>query len=148
MAILDQTFLETIATGARLVDLTDDDGDDTADAAPIAAAIAAAHARLNGAARKAGHTLPLDESQVSADAKLLIGWYALGFLGKRRPEYRDAQGRAPYHVELAEAEAFLKRLASGEEVLYPLAEDDGGTSEPSDAGTSCITNASRGWMRR
>lgn len=147
MAILTQAFLETIATGARLVDLTDDDGDGDADTAPITAAIAAAHARLNGAARKAGHTLPLDESQVSDDAKLLIGWYALGFLGKRRPEYRDAQGRAPYHVELAEAEAFLKRLASGEEVLYPLAEDDG-ESEPSDAGTSCITNASRGWMRR
>lgn len=148
MAILDQTYLETIATGARLVDLTDDDADESADSAPIAAAIAAAHARLNGAARKAGHTLPLDEAQVSNDAKLYAGWYALGLLGKRRPEYRDAASRAPYFVELAEAEDFFRRLAAGEEVLYPLADQDGGTSEPSDTGTSCVTNTSRGWQRR
>lgn len=147
MAALTQTYLETIATGARLVDLTDDDEDGLSDAAPIAAAISAANARLNGAARRAGHTLPLDESALSDDACMYRGWYALGLLGMRRPQYRDAAGRYPYHVEKAEAEAFFARVASGEEPLYPLADDDG-ESEPSDVGTSCVTNTSRGWMRR
>lgn len=120
---IDAAYLSTIATSTRIVDLADDDADGTADATVLATICTAAIGRFEGAARRGGFSLPIDEADLVASAKLYVGWYALGLLGRRRPEYRDAAGRFPYHLEFAEAEAYFGRLATGGEVLYPSRED-------------------------
>ncbi|MEZ4395035.1 MAG: hypothetical protein R3A48_28490 [Polyangiales bacterium] len=99
MAIIDAAYLDTIATSARIVDLADDDADGEADTTVLTTVLTAAIGRFEGAARRGGLSLPIDETDLVASAKTYVGWYALGLLGRRRPEYRDTAGRYPYHLE-------------------------------------------------
>lgn len=143
MAIIDAAYLDTIATSARIVDLADDDADGEADTTVLIMVLTAAIGRFEGAARRGGFPLPIDETDLVASAKTYVGWYALGLLGRRRPEYRDLAGRFPYHLEFTEAEQYFTRLATGGEILYPARED-----AEVEAGLTRVVVASRprrGW---
>lgn len=143
MAIVDAAYLDTIATGTRIVDLADDDADGDADTTVLTTICTAAIGRFESAARRGGFSLPIDETDLVASAKMYVGWYALGLLGRRRPEYRDAAGRFPYHLEFTEAEGFFARLSKGEELLYPSRET--GEEEAGLSTVVVVSRPRRGW---
>lgn len=108
-ALITQTQWETVLGAARVVDLCDDDADGTADAAVVTAVLEEASDFVQEFAVAAGTTLT--SGDLTAAMRRRVAMVAAHYAGSRRQEFRDAQGKAPYAAEYAEARAELKAWA-------------------------------------
>lgn len=106
MALITAADFDRIITAARVVDLCDDDGDGTADAAVVSDVLAQASDLAQEYARRAGVTLT---APCTASMARRVAMIAAHYAAQRRPQYRDAQGRAPYAQEY---DAAVKELTA------------------------------------
>jgi phage gp36-like protein len=143
MAYVTQAELETLMYSARLVDCADDDGNGTSDAAVVTDILARASAFLDDAAVAAGYTLPLSATGLTPLVREHIGWIAAHLAARRRPQYRDAQGHAPYYQEHLAALAWLKDVRAGTVGLHPTEAPSAQESET----TYAVGNTRRRWIR-
>lgn len=101
--LISQADLELRVGARRIVELTDDDADGVADEAPVAAVIQAASDRAGGkllAAWSLAQIIALAAEDSAVRAAVVS--VALGYLGERRPEFTDAQGRTLYSAQRAD----------------------------------------------
>lgn len=112
MALITQSQWETVIGAARVVDLCDDDASGTADAAVVSAVLDQASDFVQEYAVAAGATITTPTSAMVRRIAMVAAYYA----ASRRPQYRDAQGNPPYHVEymscVKELEAWASRTRS------------------------------------
>ena len=109
--------LSALMADPSLVACIDDDGDCTAEASEqlfVADAdygsIPRASSIMDGYLALAGYTIPLTSAEVTPVMRHHVGFLAAHYTAKRRPEFRDGQGRAPYWQEAAAALAFGESL--------------------------------------
>lgn len=109
-ALITQAQLEVVlGTGqvAALSDATEPLPDSpTADATVVAAIIEEVSDWAQEHATAAGVTLTAGALTAAMRRRLCFVWGH--WAGSRRPQFRDAQGRAPYHVEHAAAEKWME----------------------------------------
>lgn len=110
-AYIDQTYLAARMGSPSLVDCCDDTGGGTPTSAAVTAVIEDASAMVDDYAIRAGHTLPLASTTVTAGLKLRTAWLAMHLAARRRPQFRDARGTFPYDEEYKEAQAWLNDWA-------------------------------------
>lgn len=138
-ALITAAQLEATITAARVVDLCDDDGDGVADPATVSEVIEQASDTVQEYAVEVGDALTV--GTMTAAMRRRVAIIAAHYAGSRRPEFRDANGAAPYLAEykvaIAELEAWAKRTR----------DISSGAPEDEDA-VLCVTNASRRWQRR
>lgn len=116
--------LQAIMASPRLVDCLDDDGDGSLSVSeqalatdPDTGVILRAGALADGYVAAGGYGVPLTAAQVTPALRHHVGMIAAHYAAQRRPQYRDAQGRAPYWQEAAAAVAFLELVRDGKVVL-------------------------------
>lgn len=109
--------LAALMAEPSLVACIDDDGNGSASGAEQLfvtdadyGTIPRASSVMDGYLALAGYTIPLSADQVTPAMRHHVGFLAAHYTAKRRPEFRDAQGRAPYWQEAAAAEAFGESL--------------------------------------
>lgn len=110
MAMITQGDIELRMSARRLIDCTDDDGDGVADAQVVAGILADATAVMEVALQTAGHTIPVEV--VTPFMRLQGAWIGAHLAARRRPEWHDDKGNAPYHVEHDQALEELGKLAA------------------------------------
>lgn len=110
MAMISQSDVELRMGAQRLIDCTDDDRDGVADAAVVAAILADATAVMEVALQAAGHEIPVET--VTPFMRLQGAWVGAHLAARRRPEWHDEKGNAPYHVEHDQALKELGKLAA------------------------------------
>lgn len=96
MALITSAEWSRILTAARVVDLCDDDGNGTADADVVSDVLDQASDLVQEYARRAGVTLT---APCTASMARRVAMIAAHYAAQRRPQYRDATGRAPYAQE-------------------------------------------------
>lgn len=109
--------LEDAMSDPNLVACLDDDGsgslsptEEALATDPDSGAIARASSIADGYLALAGYSIPLTGDAITPAMRHHVAFLAAHFCAKRRPEYRDQQGRAPYWSEAAEAREFFKEL--------------------------------------
>lgn len=114
--------LEAIMAAPRLVDCLDDDESGSLSPAEEALAtdpdygtIARAASVADGYLALGGYSVPLAGDEVTPAMRHHVAFLAAHYSASRRPQYRDAQGRAPYHAEAAAALEFFKALRDREQ---------------------------------
>ncbi len=134
--------LAAIMASPPLVDCIDDNGDGSASASEQLlvtdadyGTIPRASSVMDGYLALAGYTIPLTGDAVTPAMRHHVAFLAAHYTAKRRPEFRDAQGRAPYWQEAAAAEAF------GEAMRDAGLVQAGGPTEST--ATSFVTHARR-----
>lgn len=108
-----ESELEARMSTPRLVDCTDDDKDGVPDPAIVTVVIQDASSIMDGFFMNAGYPVPLEGGLVTPAVKHHTGFLAAHYAAKRRPQYRNAQGEAPYWKERDEAFAWGKLVADG-----------------------------------
>ena len=94
----------------RLIDCTDDDHDGVADTAIVQGILDDATAVMEVALQTAGHAIPVEV--VTPFMRLQGAWIGAHLAARRRAEWHDEKGNAPYHVEHDAALVELGKLAS------------------------------------
>lgn len=109
--------LAAVMASPSLVACVDDDGDGSASDAeklvvtdPDYGSIPRASSVMDGYLALAGYAIPLAGDLVTPAMRHHVGFLAAHYTAKRRPEFRDGQGRFPYWQEAAAAEEFGKSL--------------------------------------
>lgn len=139
VALITEAQLGLALTAARLVDLLDDDASGGTDAAAVAEVIAQASDFVQEYATQAGVTLAAATLTASMRRRVCI--VAVYYAAVRRPQYRDAQGHAPYYQEFLQVVAELKAWVAGQAGLST-------DTLPSTEGSVAITTTSRRWQTR
>lgn len=109
--------LDTLMTEARLVDCTDDDGNGVPDPTVVTDVIQRASGVADGYFLSAGYTPPLTGTLVSAAVRHHVGFLCAHYAAKRRPKFRNKDGKAPYWVEAEEALKWLAQVGAGKILL-------------------------------
>lgn len=117
--------LDRLMTEARLIDCTDDDGDGTPDSVVVTDVIQRASSVMDGYFMNAGLTVPLTGELVTPAVRHYTGFLAAHFAAKRRPKFRNPQGKSPYWVERDEALAWAADVAAGKLSLQQTPEPPG-----------------------
>ena len=109
---VDGAFLQTIIAAPAYHRLFDDDGDGVADVANVASACEQASSEADSLLLEGWPDLNAVAIVATDPAiKRHIGWIALHFRAQSKPEWRDANGVAPYRAEYVDAEKHLGDLA-------------------------------------
>lgn len=110
-AYIDAAYMATIVGQANVDRYFCDDGSGNASAALVNVAINQASAAFDSDVYGSYQDPPARVQLATDDVvKMNLAWCALHFGARRRPEWRDDQGRAPFHVEYAEARKHFKDL--------------------------------------
>jgi phage gp36-like protein len=141
MAYLSSAQLAALMYSARLVDCTDDDGNGVADPAIVADVIERASGVMDGYFQASGLAVPLTGTAITAAVRHHVGFVAAHFAAQRKPEYRDAQGFAPYRQEYVDALAWGDKIASRKMLLEGVDVAAGGGG---DEGGGMVLHAFRG----
>lgn len=112
MAYIVEADLNSALGSTAVLALLDDDGNGLVDAAPLAKVIAEASAKVDSYVR-ARYPVPLTGTLITEGIKAATTWCAAYFMASRHMEYRDAQGRPPYHQQYADALAWLTQVSVG-----------------------------------
>lgn len=128
-AYLTSAQLAALMYDARLVDCTDDDGDDAADPAIVSDVIERASGVMDGYFQAAGLDVPLTGDAITAAVRHHTGFVAAHYAAQRRPQFRDAQGNAPYRAEYLDAIAWAKDVAARRILLVGQDTAEGGGGE-------------------
>ena len=139
MALITEAQWGVDIGAARLVDMLDDDSSSATDAANVTAILDQASDFVQEFATQAGVTLAA--ADLTAAMRRRVSVIAAHYAAQRRPQYRDANGRAPYFAEYTQAVAELKAWVAGQ---AGLSSDDLASTE----GSVSITNTSRRWQTR
>lgn len=115
--------LEGTMSDPNLVACLDDDGSGSLSPTEEALAtdpdygvIARASSVADGYLVLAGYAVPLTGDAITPAMRHHVAFLAAHYAAKRRPEYRDQQGRAPYWAEAAAAIEFFKELRDHQQV--------------------------------
>lgn len=111
----------------------DDDSSGSPDADVVADVLDRASGILDGYLQTAGYSVPLSGASVTAALRHWTCAVAAHLVAKRRPEYRDAQGVAPYRSDWNDAMAWAQKVADGKIQLEGT--DTVGGGGPSEADT-------------
>ena len=106
MAYVTQEQLELYMGTPTLAQCCDDTTEGTADADVVADVIARASGILDGYLQTAGYTVPRTGAGITVALRHHTSGVAAHLAARRRPEYRDAQGQAPYRQDYADALAW------------------------------------------
>lgn len=138
--------MQKLMASPRLVDVIDDDGDGSLSADEQALVTDTS----TGAAYRAGsvadsylgqrYAIPLTGTQVTPALAHHVGMLCAHYLARRRPQYRDAEGRAPYAAEADEALAYFALLRDGRVALDPADTD---AADASANASPYVTHAKR-----
>jgi hypothetical protein len=90
-----------------------DDGSGTASSTILNQAIANASSWVVGKSLRGWTMDQITTLMADELAKMQLAWVVLHFLARRRPEWRDDQGRAPFAQEYAEAAKYFDGLGKG-----------------------------------
>lgn len=150
-AYLTLAQLQAMMAEPRLEDCLDDNGDGSLSGAEEALAtdtdtgvIYRAGAEADAYLASGGYTIPLTSGQITPALRHHVGMLAAHRAAQRRPQFRDAQGRAPYWQEAAEARAFFVLVRDGKVSLAGAPS----ASLPTDGtGGAFVTHARRGGER-
>jgi hypothetical protein len=123
--LITQADIENRYSQKRLKDLLDDDGDGVADAALVTMIIQQASARGKDLLKPGWPSEPQIELLVSNDISLkaAVVDIAMGYAGRRRAEFLDAEGMNPYIKMQKVGEAVLREYAKANDrsIGEPLA---------------------------
>lgn len=111
MAYVTQEQLELYMGTPTLAQCCDDTTEGTADADVVADVIARASGILDGYLQTAGYTVPRTGAGITVALRHHTSGVAAHLAARRRPEYRDAQGQAPYRQDYADALAWGQKVA-------------------------------------
>ncbi len=111
MAYVTQEQLELYMGTPTLAQCCDDTTEGTADADVVADVIARAAGLMDGYLQTAGYTVPRTGAGITAALRHHTSGVAAHLAARRRPEYRDAQGQAPYRQDYTDALAWGQKVA-------------------------------------
>src|SRR5882724_10763656 len=110
-AYIAAAYMATIDGQANVDRYFCDDGSGTASAPLVTAAINQASAAFDSDVYGSYADVPARATLATDDVvKMNIAWCALHYGARRKPEWRDDQGRAPFYVEYGEARKHFKDL--------------------------------------
>lgn len=110
MSLIVRADIELAMGVQRLIDCTDDDHDGHADTPVIDRILADASAVAEVELQAGGFLLPL--STVTPYVRAQVAWIAAHLAARRRPEWHDDQGRAPFWQEHEQARKRLGEFAA------------------------------------
>jgi phage gp36-like protein len=113
MAYIDATDLRSAASQADIDRYYDDDGDGAADASVVADLNDKASSTFDAKLLQEWAPLQVVELMKEPLAKMHCAYTSLHLAAKRKREWRDAEGNAPYKVDYAEAMKYLDDLVKG-----------------------------------
>ncbi len=111
MAYATQAELELWMAEPSLVQCCDDTTEGTADAPVVADVLERASGLMDGFLQTAGYTVPRAGAEVTVALRHWCCAIAAHLAAKRRPEFRDGQGVAPYRGDWVDAMAWLQKVA-------------------------------------
>jgi phage gp36-like protein len=111
MAYATQAQLELWMAAPSLAQCCDDTTEGTADAAVVTDVLDRAAGLMDGFLQTAGYTVPRTGAGVTVALRHWCCAIAAHLAAQRRPEFRDAQGVAPYRQAWLDAMAWLQKVA-------------------------------------
>lgn len=133
MAYATQAQLALYMSEPPLTACADDDESGASDGAVVTDVLDRASGILDGFLQTAGYSVPLTGPAVTAALRHWTCAVAAHLVAKRRPEFRDAQGNAPYRSDWLDAMAWAQKVADGK--LQLEGTDSVGGGGPSEADT-------------
>lgn len=125
----------------------DDDSSGAADAAVVADVLERASGILDGYLQTAGYTVPVTGTAVTAALRHWTCAVAAHLVAKRRPEFRDGQGVAPYRSDWLDAMAWAQKVADGKLQLEGTDTVGGNGPAEADSGGGMVLHAYRDQRR-
>lgn len=113
MAYATQEQLELYMSEPSLAQCCDDTTEGAADADVVADVLARASAVMDGYLQSGGYSVPRAGAGVTAALRHYTEGVAAHLAARRRPEFRDGNGVAPYRQDYDDALAWAQKVADG-----------------------------------
>lgn len=144
MAYASSADLALYMAAPSLAACADDDESGTADPSVVTDVLDRASGILDGYLQTAGYAVPLTGTSVTTALRHWTCAVAAHLVAKRRPEFRDASGVAPYRSDWDDALAWARLVADGKLQLEGTDTVGGSGPAESDSGGGMVLHAYRG----